>query len=138
MVSPSRKWRKWQSPDSTQGVRPRACTPSLCNPASRKAGKLLAPGGERHTLSTGPPSYCLAAAGAAQGVILAALWKDSDMGLPNSARTNVSRGGCWVRKDTLTQARSVGHLRGGGGDAGTGAALACSLTDALEIYMVYF
>lgn len=80
MASPSRKWRKWQSPDSTQGVRPRACTPSLCNPASRKAGKLLAPGGGKHTLSTGPPSYGLVAAGAAQGVVLAALWKDSDMG----------------------------------------------------------
>ena len=38
------------------------------------------PGGGRHTLNTGPPSYCLGAAGAALGVVPAALWKDSDMG----------------------------------------------------------
>ncbi|CAN0438816.1 unnamed protein product [Rangifer tarandus platyrhynchus] len=81
-------------------VTPRAYTPRLCSSASGEAGKPLGPGRGRLTLNTGPSSDCLGAAGAAWGVILAALCKDNDVGPANSPRTSVGRLGCWLGKDS--------------------------------------
>lgn len=68
-------------------VTPGACILRLCSSASGKVGKPLGPGLGRLTLNTGPSSYCLEAAGAAQGVILAALYKDNDVGPASCSRT---------------------------------------------------
>ena len=71
-------------PRPQAAVTPWACILRLCSSAAGKAGKPLGPGQGRLMLSTGPSAYCLRAAGAAQGLILAALCKDNDVGPANS------------------------------------------------------